>query len=283
MSRGTSLRGPVREGAVHLTSATESAPQFRAVSPTQTQMTPEGRDGRKQRRLGLMPAQAGYNFPMIVREAPAEKMTAKELGQLRAELRKADSATKRIEAELTDAVVNHGNHSDQARAKQTAWDSSVARANIFRRRVADAEQGQNGRPKSVVQATVHEPQTVQDAVANADFPPRLICFHEDCKGREWGTESAMRMAHRPHAEMVQKREAHVYVYLSDAPADPADPEGPRIGYIAPIGRDGTTVQTTAAPAEEYSGVEERMAAQDARIAELTAALENLTKKPAKQG
>jgi hypothetical protein len=109
-------------------------------------------------------------------------------------------------------------------------------------------------------------------------------MHDGCRGREWATEGEMRSAHPTHAEMQRTMQAHVFCLLSHAPADPIDPEGPILGYIAPIGRDGTTVRETLASVEDdremmgdVENLRSRIDAQSKQIADLMALVETLSK------
>lgn len=87
----------------------------------------------------------------------------------------------------------------------------------------------------------------------------------------------MRRAHPTAAEMERKQACHVFVLKCDAPLDPLDPDGPKVGFVAPIGRDGSTVKGVVAEAEaaderdvEIATLRDELAALKALVATLAA-------------
>ncbi len=295
MTRGNSLtRGSAAQyarsnGAVNLRSDPHDVtpPAFAAQPPERT-VSDVRNDGRKKRALGLVPAKGGAQFPILLRSTPKVPITMQEVSLIRAELRRSDAAVRRIESELTEAIVTHGAGSDQTRAKQREWEETTNRAGVMRRKLADAETGMQGRPEAVHLATVREPHEVADALANTEQPPFLVCMHEGerCKGKRWTTEVDMRRDHGPPAELVRRGECHVYAYVSETPLDVLDPDGPKVGYIAPVGTDGTVVRQLAAEPDAVDmsdDVDELRARLDALTAELAAFKSAAAAAPPKKG
>ncbi len=130
---------------------------------------------------------------------------------------------------------------------------------ISKEDLAEMEATSASRPLSVVMATVREPSEVSTEIANGDT--HYVCLHDGCKRDAWPDEASMRRAHPTDSEMRQKQQCHVYVLRCDAPLDPLDPDGERIGYVAPVGSDGTTVARAVAVAEE---AEQSVSAEEVR-------------------
>ncbi len=87
----------------------------------------------------------------------------------------------------------------------------------------------------------------------------------------------LRWAHPTNAEMVRAQQCHVFALLCEAPIDPLDPEGERVGYVAPVGKDGTTVALAVAAATDDDERDEKIAGLEAMVTEMRAALDALTK------
>lgn len=279
VSRGASpLRSP---GG--LTSALGSQAGFVAITPP---VQPQQSAGRK-RVFGLVPAQAGSSHPLLLREKPKEQIKPGEISRVRVELRQAKAAQGTTESAYVEASIAKA-HDVEARLK--AANDAISRVAILQRRLLEIETAPTGRPIQVVMARVHEPVEVGDALADTESPPVYVCLHDGCRGRQWADESSLRAAHPTHMEMQRSQQCHVFALLSEAPADRLDPDGEKIGYIAPVGRDGTTIQHAKAhasegPAASASDVEtliQHISEQDKRIADLMAMVEQLAGKK-KQG
>lgn len=256
------------------------APSFTAVPPPQQTGDTRDRDGRKARRVGLIPAQAGASFPLVIRDRPTERVSPKRLAELRGEQRRAEANVRRAEALVTSYPAGAAAAGDEkAQRAIVAFQDAERVLGAFRRQIVEAEASSVGRPTAVHTAVVREPAEFPEALSDTESPPVVVCLHDGCKGQRWDTEADMRRAHPTNAEMQRQQQAHVWVYLSNAPVMIDDADGEKIGYIAPIGRDGTTVAQTVGAAEEAdeSDVEVRLEAQDKRIADLMALVESLTK------
>jgi hypothetical protein len=256
---GGPTEGPV--GALH------------AVAPTPQIATP-GRS--KQRVFGLVPAAPGSVHPMIVREARA-RIDPADVSKTRAALRAAQAQERVREGALIAAAgVNLGGMGTPAgvaagKALQEVHDLAAA----LQRKLSEMTLMSTSRPISVTLAPVREPAEVQDAIR--DVETRVVCMHDGCKAERWPDEASMRRAHPTDNEMKRAQQCHVFAVLCDSPLDPLDPDGERIGYVAPRGSDGTTIQTVieAAPvasADRVAELEETVRALMAQMAEMARGL-----------
>lgn len=248
---------------VSLSSAADTHPLFTAIAPPP--QTQNDRSGRRQRVFGLVPAAAGTNHPIITKEAPRVRINPADVSKTRADLRRAQANARAMESALTATVTASSPGGDNgALLKARDANDTVA---ALTRKLADMEANNAARPIRVSLCGVREPSEVADALSSGETA--YVCMHEGCRGQAWPDESALRRAHPTHTDMARAMQTHVYALVSEAPIDPLDPEGERIGYIAPVGRDGTKVERLAAAAVEADEIE---TARDAEVASLRAQL-----------
>jgi hypothetical protein len=145
------------------------------------------------------------------------------------------------------------------------------------RKLGELDASSAARPLSVVTAIVREPAEVADEIAHSET--RYKCLHDGCKSESWADEAAMRRAHPTDAEMKRAQQCHVFVLMCEAPLDPLDPDGEIIGYVAPVGSDGTTVKTAVAQVEEDAGfaASEDVDALKRELAEMRAEMAEMRK------
>lgn len=242
-----------------------------AVAPPP--VMPQPGTGRRQRVVGLVPAQAGSLHPLVQRERPKVKIDPKEISRTRASVRRAELEQQAAEQAWVLTAPNGGaGDPEKLRLAREALDRTA----MLKRTLAEMEAAATNRPLKVTLATVREPAEVAGELATGET--RYVCLHDGCKGKAWPDEGTLRQAHPTHNEMVRAQQCHVFAILCDAPLDPLDPEGERVGYVAPIGKDGTTVQQRIAEqdeepsvsAEEVSTLRAELAEMKAIVAELLA-------------
>jgi hypothetical protein len=246
-----------------------------AVAPPPVMPTPG--TARRQRVFGLVPAQAGGLHPLVAREKPRVAVDAKQISQTRALLRRADAEQRAAETAWI-ATAPNGGPGDPEKLKLAR--ESIDKAAMLRRTLAEMEAAASSRPIAVTLATVREPSEVAEEIAKGETS--YVCLHDGCKGQRWADESALRRAHPTHADMQRAQQCHVFAILCEAPLDPLDPDGEKVGYVAPVGRDGTTIAARAAEAvDDKAGLEEEVSTLRTELAEMRAMLaEALTaKKP----
>ncbi len=249
--------------------------------PPQHQPGMAASGARRQRALGLIPVQPGGMHPMITRGPTKVHVSAAEVSKTRADLRRARSAVAAAEAAFISTAPAQGSAPSDAHKDATlkARDANALVAALVRK-LAEMEAASVSRPLRIVLATVREPAEV--AAELASHETAYVCLHDGCRGDRWADEAAMRRAHPTDAEMKQRQQCHVFALLCDAPLDPLDPEGERIGYVAPVGSDGTTVRAAVAQAEDGDERDEKIAALETALAEVRGLLDGLTKgKPAR--
>jgi hypothetical protein len=270
-------------GVVYQGSAPASPNAFVAVAPPpQTTAT---RDPNRRRVLGLVPAVAGSLHPLIVREAPRVKVNPAEVSRTKAAIRRAEkdqAAAEAVWAATTGAQNPHGDREKLLAARDAADVAARLRA-----RLAELESSASSRPIRVQTVTVREPSEVPDALASGESA--YVCMHDGCRHERYESEEALRRHHPSATEMARLQQTHVYALLSEAPLDPLDPDGEKVGYIACIGRDGTTVQKAIADAKEGDGFAEDVDALRAenvsltdRLAKLEAAIADMIAKGSKK-
>ncbi len=246
------------------------------------QTSPGMRDGRKQRVVGLVPARAGAQFPMIRREAPRVRVDPREVSKTRAELRRAHSAARAKEAALiAHGVPTSAPTDDYKTALLAARDANDLVAALTRK-LGELDASSAARPLSVVTAIVREPAEVADEIAHSET--RYKCLHDGCKSESWADEAAMRRAHPTDAEMKRAQQCHVFVLMCEAPLDPLDPDGEIIGYVAPVGSDGTTIKERVAQADAAAGFADADEVADlrAKVEVLMAQIAEMAGKPGKK-
>jgi hypothetical protein len=250
---GSSLRA-----GAELQSTAPRPTAFHAVPPAPV-MPESGR--RRERRFGLIPMVSGSQHPIIVREKPKEKLDKRTVAR---ELRAARARQQTAESAYTTAVTT-GDSGASAKLKdaQLACDAVA----ILQRKMLECEAG---KPISVHTSAAHDPSEVPDALGNEEYPPSYVCTHEGCNGRSWDTEANMRADHPSDAEMTRRQTTHVWGLRSDAPVDPLDPDGEIVGYIAPIAKNGTRIETVAQEMHDESSANERIEALEALVKQLLA-------------
>lgn len=246
---------------------------FVPVAPApQTQPT---RDPKRQRVMGLVGAVAGSVHPLIEREKPRVRVDPREVSKLRAALRRADA--DRLAAESAWAATCTGTDAGGDKDKLAAARRSVDIAAALRGRLAEMESTAASRPIRVSTVTVREPGEVPEALSSGET--FVVCLHDGCKSHRWASEDEMRRAHPTHTDMVRAQQTHVWAFLSEAALDPLDPDGEKVGYIAPVGRDGTTIARAVADAQDEPGASAEevsaLRAENATLAERLAKLEQL--------
>lgn len=232
---------------------------------------------RKQRLFGLLPAAAGSSHIIVLREPPKGNHKPEDVGKTKGALRRAQMVARAKESALAAAAAADSTMASEPyrKALLDARDANDAVAALTRQ-LAEIEAALAKRPVRVAQQIVHEPAEVADAIAS--HPSAYVCLHEGCRGRSWEDEASMRRDHPTDAEMRRREAAHVFVVLCDAPLDPSDPEGERVGYVAPVGRDGTTIARAVATAEadqpvsadEVKELRGKLAAMEAMVSEMLA-------------
>lgn len=244
-------------------------PGFVAVAPPPAQPNP-GTRTQSKRVLGLMPAQVGALFALIVRDAPREHVKPADVSRARAELRRAERDRAVAEATWVNTAAKDPTGQGDRDALAAARDA-IDREAMMRRRLGELESAATHKATQVRMARVVDPSEVPDALANPDNPPRYVCMHDGCRHERYDSEQELRRAHPSHSEMQRAQQSHVFALYSDAPLDPLDPDGPTVGYIAPIGRDGSTIERAVMSADANAHDDDR----DARIAELEAKLADM--------
>lgn len=245
-----------------------------AVAPPPQMPTPER--GKRQRVFGLVPAAPGAMFSLVRREVPKDTPTPKDISRARALLRTAEAQQRAAEATWA-ATATAGGQGDATKLREAS--AAGERAAMAKRTLAEMEALGAGRPIRVEMATVREPAEVADRLADA--PPAYVCMHDGCRGKRWESEDALRRAHPTHQDMMRAQQAHVFAVLCDAPLDPLDADGERVGYVAPKGSDGTTLARAVEDAAEDDRAEAKIASLEAQLAEMRAMIEALTKKGGK--
>ena len=216
-----------------------------AVVPPQAQ--PGMRtEGATRRRTGLMPAVARAKFPVIIRDNPGKRIDPRKLAELRATVRRLEIAEKLAAIPWVEST-QRGTVPAGDEKLRVAYQQAVDILGAARRELSAAEESARGKPTQVRLTEAREPSAVAHAFDGYDAP-RYRCLHDRCQGDEWASEGDMRRAHPSASEMDRDGQAHVFALYSDAPMDPADPEGERVGLIAAIGTDGATVGTVSAQA-----------------------------------
>jgi hypothetical protein len=282
IARGAPLGMPAH-GGTFFSSTPQSAGLVAVTPPPQLQPGMRPDPSRKQKALGLIPAQPGSLHPMISREGPKVRLDPKDVSRARAELRRAKVRAQAAEATLIatagEGLQNAG--TDEYKTKLLASRDANDLVAALTRKLAEMEAASASRPIRVTLATVREPGEMVDEIANGETA--FVCLHDGCKGDRWADEAAMRRAHPTDQEMRQRQQTHVYALLCEAPIDPLDPEGEKIGYVAPVGSDGTTIRAAAAKVEDEARTSEEVADLRAEIAELRALLQDamVPKKPSK--
>jgi hypothetical protein len=241
-----------------------------AVAPPPVMPTP---GPKRQRVVGLVPVAPGSQHPLIMREKPRARIDPKEISKTRASIRRAEAEQRAAENAWVVTAPNGGAGDPE---KLRLANEALTRTAMLKRTLAEMEAAASNRPIAVTLATVREPAEVADELAQGEA--KYVCLHDGCRGREWASEGDLRAAHPTHAEMMRAQQCHVFAILCDAPLDPLDPDGEKIGYVAPVGRDGTTVaraveQATEEPsvsAERVADLEAMVAALQAQLAELVA-------------
>lgn len=250
---------------------TYSGAPLMAVTPPPQMPLPER--GKKQRVFGLVPAQAGAQFSLVRKDTPKDAPTPKDIIRARALLRTAEAQQWAAEAAWAATTVQNAK-GDPSRLQEAS--AAGERAAMAKRTLAEMEALSTGRPIRVEKAIVREPAEVADRLADA--APAYVCMHDGCRGKVWDSEGALRMGHPTHNDMVRAQACHVFAVLCDAPLDPEDPHGERVGYVAPKGRDGTTIAAAVETMREDDRVDERVKSLETQLAEMRAMVESLTKK-----
>jgi len=217
-----------------------------AVVPPQAQ--PGMRtEGSTRRRTGLMPAVARAKFPVIIRDNPGKRVDPRKLAELRATVRRLEIAEKLAAIPWVEST-QRGTVPAGDEKLRVAYQQAVDILGAARRELSAAEESARGKPTQVRLTEAREPSAVAHAFDPGYDAPRFRCLHDRCQGDEWASEGDMRRAHPSASEMDRDGQAHVFALYSDAPMDPADPEGEKVGLIAAIGTDGATVGTVSAQA-----------------------------------
>ena len=239
------------------------------------------RTGAPQRKqLGLLPAVVGALFPLIVRDQPRGRVKPEDVSRARAEVRRAERDRVASEALWMQSATRDATGQGDKDALLAARDA-VDRVAMHKRKLAELETAAMHKATQVRLSRVVDPSEVPDALANPDAATYYVCMHDGCRNERWASEAEMRRAHPTLTEMQRAQQAHVYALLSDAPMDPLDPEGPTVGYVAPIGRDGSTVERAIQNADAVSHADERderIAMLEAKLAELSEMVANVGKK-----
>ncbi len=281
IARGAPLGMP--SGAVYSSSPAPIAGLVTHTPPAQHQQGMGADRARARRALGLIPAQPGGLHPMLTREAPKVRVSPGEVSKTRAELRRARSAATGKEAEMIAAAgADPTMRSDAYKAVLLAARDANDLVAALVRKLAEMESSSVSRPIAVVLAPVREPAEVADEIANSET--RYVCLHDGCRSSRpdgWVDEGSMRRDHPSDAEMRQRQQCHVYVLRCDAPLDPLDPEGERIGYVAAVGSDGTTVARAVAAAEDGDERDEKIAAMETMLVEMRAEMAEMRKSKVK--
>jgi hypothetical protein len=183
--------------------------------------------------------------PLVMREKPKRVVHPSEVSKARAALRRAEAEQHAAEsAWVATAPSGGGGDAEKLRVAREALDRTA----VLRRALVELEAAATSRPIAVVLATVREPSEVAEEIGKGSTS--YVCLHDGCKGHRWEDESALRRAHPTHAEMTRAQQCHVFAILCDAPLDPLDPDGEQVGYVAPVGRDGTTIARAAEMVDE---------------------------------
>lgn len=256
IARGAPLGPP--PGHIAYSGAAESPVNLVTRTPPPN-ATPAIQDGRKRRVVGLVPAAPGSMHAIIVKSAPAAKVSREDISRTRNELRRAQRTKAAKESALiaTTGPHNGGAPSDEYKTALTEARDANDLVAALTRKLGELEASAVQRPDRVALVRAREPHEVSDEIANGDAV--YVCMHEDCRreGHEWPDEASMRRA-REHApdKMTRKQECHVFALRCDAPLDPLDPDGERVGYVAPVGSDGTTVERAGVAPEDAASAEE---------------------------
>jgi len=253
---------------------TAPAPTNGLVAVAPPPNTAPTRDPSRRVVRGLVPAPAGSLHSLIVREAPRVKVNPADVSKTKAAIRQAER--NQSAAETAWAATTTGTNPQGDKDKLLAARDAADVVAKHRARLVELEASAASRPIRVQQVTVREPSEVPDALASGETA--YVCLHDGCKHERWASEADMRRAHPSAGEMARLQQTHVYVLLSEAPLDPLDPDGEKVGYIACIGRDGTTVQQAIQRAEEGEGasaedveaIRDENAAMRVEVAELRA-------------
>lgn len=240
-------------------------PPLTAIAPPPQQTTP---GARRTPVYGLIPAVAGSQHTLAIREAPKGEFKLSDLSSVKAELRRARARQSAAEAAYHAAAIADPTKQTKtyrdALAKATEEVNAVA---MLTRRQIEIEAALAKRPVRVRVATVHEPAEVAAEIGN--HPSYYVCLHDACRARRWDDEQSLRMDHPSHGEMVRTQTTHVFVVMCEAPLDPLDPDGEIVGFVAPVGRDGTSVARAESP---RVSADEELAELRAQVAELRALL-----------
>ncbi len=272
-----SLGDAAYSGSPNLTGAT-----FAARPPPPAQGSPGMRGSASRRVVGLVPAQAGADFPLVLRAPAKVRVDPREVSQTRADLRRAQQKARGTEAALLAAAgADLRNTSSPAYVEAlTASRDANDLVAALTRKLADLEASSVSRPIRVTLARVREPAEVADVIGGDGV---YVCMHDGCKTQRWNDEASMRRAHPSDAEMSRTQTCHPFAVLCESPLDPLDPEGEIVGLVATVGRDGTTIAHVRAVGEEQAeradDVEDlraQNAEQGERLARLEKMIEELT-------
>lgn len=242
---------------------------FVAIPPAPPQGSPGVRTAHR-RVTGLVPAQAGADFPLVMREQPKQRINPADVSKTRAELRRAQSTARTAEAQWV-ATANAQNPTGDQKLLLASRDATDLVAALTRK-LGEYEALSASRPTRVTLARVREPSEVADVIGTDGV---YVCLHDGCKGHRWPDEAAMRRAHPSDADMARVQACHPFAILCDAPLDPLDPEGEIVGLVAPVGRDGTTIARAVAESEKADDDIETLRAENATLAERLGKLEAL--------
>lgn len=268
IARGVGLGPP--PNAVY-TGSPQPVGSLVALPPPPVLPTPGA--NRRQKTWGLIPAQAGGMHPLIVREKARVDLDPRRLSETRAALRRAE-ADQRIAESAWAFTAPHGGVGDAEKLKVAK--DAVDRTAMLKRTLAEMEAAASSRPLRVSLAVVREPSEVADEIAKGETS--YVCLHDGCKGQKWTDEASLRRAHPTHQEMQRSQQCHVFALLCEGPIDPLDPDGEQIGYVAPVGRDGTTVARAVEQHDAHASTADEMVALRAELAEMKALVADLAAK-----
>ena len=189
--------------------------------------------GEQKRRTGLVPATARARFPVITNDKPRARVDPRRIATLRATVRRLEVSERSARGPWVESTAQGANPSGDEKLRE-AYLSAVNALAAARKDLTEAEESAKGRPRRVELVEVREPSAVAHAFDPSYPAPRFRCLHDRCQGDEWEDEGAMRRAHPSNNDMAQSGQCHVFALYSDAPIDPADPEGETVGLVAPI-------------------------------------------------